>query len=504
MLLGRARLRLFAFLASSVILTALLYPKFSTRILAPLHIKDDSYNYAVTKVSPTVDTYTASSGYTYPLPPEYVGDLYGTDPWCESRFGLTFIETLAKKVQPYCTRQSRSHIDCMHSEVSNGVRYGTRYNSFCIGQNVVFDPILRKFNFDCQLLDKKDLNGYPLIKEFPDYYSENGIKQILNDHAKISTSSHNHVGNGTCISPQAFEDRFVVLIARSLLDNFWHLFLEVQSYWMSIDVLQMAVNPRTGKPFMTPADFSKIELIITDPFDDHKADELYYYFSENPMRRLRDFSPANSTFCLKNVIMPLPGHIIPWWDSEFESSRCERSFIADSIRKRTLNHFGIPLANRDSQITVTFINRVGRRKLLNFDELDRELEQRYPDVTINRPQFEKMTLREQINMIARTDVLIGVHGAALTNIFFLPPQASVVEILPKGLNLKLYRNLANVRGLRYFSAHAPKQYAEGEEETPKDWYEKDIIFENIDQWRRLIDAAMASVSHKGLLDIDVV
>ena len=34
----------------------------------------------------------------------------------------------------------------------------------------------------------------------------------------------------------------------------------------------------------------------------------------------------------------------------------------------------------------------------------------------------------QIRMYANTDILIGLHGAGLTNIIFMPPNSLVVEL----------------------------------------------------------------------------
>ena len=65
--------------------------------------------------------------------------------------------------------------------------------------------------------------------------------------------------------------------------------------------------------------------------------------------------------------------------------------------------------------------------------------------------LEDLSFGAQARLMARTGVLIGVHGAGLTNMLFLPVGAAVVELLPARCAYPLYERAAAALGhLHYF------------------------------------------------------
>lgn len=65
--------------------------------------------------------------------------------------------------------------------------------------------------------------------------------------------------------------------------------------------------------------------------------------------------------------------------------------------------------------------------------------------------FEKLSLAEQIKMMAHTKVLVALHGAALTNMLFMQKNQKVVEL--RNIDDKktnCYFNLASALGQQYF------------------------------------------------------
>jgi hypothetical protein len=75
-----------------------------------------------------------------------------------------------------------------------------------------------------------------------------------------------------------------------------------------------------------------------------------------------------------------------------------------------------------------------------------------PNVTL--VAFETMTLTESAHMLSKMDVLIGMHGAGLTNLLFLPKTAIVVELFNMDTPFNMqhvtdYRNLCRLIGLGY-------------------------------------------------------
>lgn len=101
----------------------------------------------------------------------------------------------------------------------------------------------------------------------------------------------------------------------------------------------------------------------------------------------------------------------------------------------------------NSRNLIVVIKRNHSRRLADFDELIEQLELRYPDqVAIFYGTEGTIGSR---NLFARASVLIGAHGAGLTNMIFLPPTSSVIEILPNGYKNVCFMRLSGALGLKY-------------------------------------------------------
>tara|TARA_B110000211_G_C14070483_1_gene549735 strand:- start:1266 stop:2336 length:1071 start_codon:yes stop_codon:yes gene_type:complete len=65
--------------------------------------------------------------------------------------------------------------------------------------------------------------------------------------------------------------------------------------------------------------------------------------------------------------------------------------------------------------------------------------------------LEKLSLEEQIKLIHDTYILIGLHGAGLTNMMFLQPQTKVIEIRLEGdIHMNLFYSLAQSLKVNYY------------------------------------------------------
>jgi capsular polysaccharide biosynthesis protein len=108
-----------------------------------------------------------------------------------------------------------------------------------------------------------------------------------------------------------------------------------------------------------------------------------------------------------------------------------------------------------------FISRSGARKrrIANEPEVAETLAKRGFTVLA----LEKLSVAEQIDRFAAAEIVIGTHGAGLTNLVFANPGTRVVELQPPKLDegrIALYWNLAAIMGLRYsqvICAEAPGQ-----------------------------------------------
>ncbi|KAL3227322.1 hypothetical protein MRX96_048799 [Rhipicephalus microplus] len=90
------------------------------------------------------------------------------------------------------------------------------------------------------------------------------------------------------------------------------------------------------------------------------------------------------------------------------------------------------------------------RRILNEDEL-LAAARKLPGLSMRRVHFSHATeFRHPIEVMANTDVLIGMHGAGLTHVLFQPDWAVLFEIY-NCHDPVCYKDLARLRGVKYFT-----------------------------------------------------
>ncbi len=90
---------------------------------------------------------------------------------------------------------------------------------------------------------------------------------------------------------------------------------------------------------------------------------------------------------------------------------------------------------------------MGRRRLANESELESALKGR-GFVPI---QTDELTVAEQLRLLSSARCVVAPHGAALTNMIFAPPGATVLELFHPQHKNRCYINLAAACGHRYAS-----------------------------------------------------
>lgn len=121
-----------------------------------------------------------------------------------------------------------------------------------------------------------------------------------------------------------------------------------------------------------------------------------------------------------------------------------------------------------------FISRSGasRRRLVNEDETLAVLERH----GFRAVRTERMSVREQWELFSTAEVVVGVHGAGLTNTVFAPAGATLVELQPPQLDaarVVLYWNLAAAAGQRYVQVVCP----EGPDQADTPESERNIVID---------------------------
>ena len=91
-----------------------------------------------------------------------------------------------------------------------------------------------------------------------------------------------------------------------------------------------------------------------------------------------------------------------------------------------------------------------QRKIKNEDELVSSLKSEFPNHKIRAFQLDRLPMQKQLQIIAETDILIGMHGAGLTHALFLPKHAALLELFPgSGSTPAHFKSIARWRGLKY-------------------------------------------------------
>lgn len=120
------------------------------------------------------------------------------------------------------------------------------------------------------------------------------------------------------------------------------------------------------------------------------------------------------------------------------------------MRDRLFDKLGIHVDQKSKRLRVTYCKRSQGRIMNPILErlfLEMLIEEKHCHVKI--VDFAPLSFREQLDIIANTDLLIGVHGNGLTHLLFLPNKATVIEYYEGGESA-FFRLFAQLRGLRYY------------------------------------------------------
>ncbi|XP_075738861.1 EGF domain-specific O-linked N-acetylglucosamine transferase isoform X3 [Rhipicephalus microplus] len=167
------------------------------------------------------------------------------------------------------------------------------------------------------------------------------------------------------------------------------------------------------------------------------------------------------TFALQ---VPYRGTFLPMWSafhsgklrslSEFQGKKvpgCRSSGLFKAFNRHVLHKLNVKVLSPKHDVRVTLLSRTTRhRRILNEDEL-LAAARKLPGLSVRRVHFSHATeFRHQIEVMANTDVLIGMHGAGLTHVLFQPDWAVLFEIYNCD-DPVCYKDLARLRGVKYFT-----------------------------------------------------
>ncbi|KAF2358576.1 Glycosyltransferase 61 [Trinorchestia longiramus] len=230
-------------------------------------------------------------------------------------------------------------------------------------------------------------------------------------------------------------------------------------------------------------------------------------FTRRPVRTLADV--AGKRLCFKHVMFPLlPRMIFGLYYNTPLVWGCEKSGLFRAFNRHVLHrlHVPTPAPLPDRRVRVTLLARqTQHRRVLNQDDIVRAMQLR-PDIVLSVAEFNHgQDFELQLRAITATDVLVGMHGAGLTHLLFLPDWAAVFEIYNCG-DEHCYKDLARLRGVFYYTWQHPHKMASEDEGTHPEHgaHEKfqNYRFDPVEFMRLLDEAVEAVRRHPAWLSSD--
>lgn len=111
----------------------------------------------------------------------------------------------------------------------------------------------------------------------------------------------------------------------------------------------------------------------------------------------------------------------------------------------------------ENEKLIVLVRRTGRRRFHNEAELEQVLHHGLLSLsppphrlTFLSVDFSTLSFREQMIVSSKARVMIGMHGAGLTNAIYMnPPQAALVEIFPFNYSRNTYEALSKLSNISY-------------------------------------------------------
>lgn len=91
------------------------------------------------------------------------------------------------------------------------------------------------------------------------------------------------------------------------------------------------------------------------------------------------------------------------------------------------------------------------RRISNEEEVWNAVREADTMAVVNGVQLEKLSMVDQLELIAKTDILIGMHGAGLSHILYLPDSSGVIELFPNYMSVANahFRAMSKWRNLKH-------------------------------------------------------
>ncbi|MCL7046947.1 hypothetical protein MKW94_001226, partial [Papaver nudicaule] len=191
--------------------------------------------------------------------------------------------------------------------------------------------------------------------------------------------------------------------------------------------------------FLTSRQFNQeVQFLVTDlrPSWISKYKVILNALSNYP---IIDLDKENDVLCYQRVILGLNFHKFLSIDPLKAPQNYSMENFTEFLRKAYSLKRSLPInmlargsGHRKNYPRLLIVSRQRTRKFSNVDEIAKMAKSLGYQVVIEEPSGSKdaSTFTQMVNSC---DVMMGVHGAGLTNIVFLPPNAVFIQVVPFGV-----------------------------------------------------------------------
>ena len=229
----------------------------------------------------------------------------------------------------------------------------------------------------------------------------------------------------------------MLLMPNTLINNLWHLMHHLFALYKFITINNLVggeVFPIFFSGFYKEQhDMLKckyLDLLFTG-FGFSKDDflETYKIFKEKKGIEIKKLQFVNSKVEFESI-------------NGLHTKQSEPMF--NDFKLFILNNYNI-IQSSKSKKNVTFVLRRESRKILNIEEIQNLLK----NIDIKYIFLEDYSIREQLNIIANTDIMVGVHGAGLIWSIFMKNDSLLIEIYPGNSNTDNYIRWCQIAKIKY-------------------------------------------------------
>ncbi|KAM0851826.1 hypothetical protein ACQ4PT_052175 [Festuca glaucescens] len=220
--------------------------------------------------------------------------------------------------------------------------------------------------------------------------------------------------------------------------------------------------------FLTAKQYGGEVLFLVSDFQMWWLGKFMPVFKSLSNYDLVDLAADNRTRCFRHVQVGLTCHS----DFSIDPRRAPNGYSMVDFTKFMRTTYNLPrdlaIPNAGTRPRLLIIARARTRRFVNADEIVRAAKKIGFEVVVSEGTHEIAPFAEEANSC---DAMLGVHGAGLTNMVFLPTRGVVIQVVPLGgleFVAGYFRNPSRDMGLEYFEYRIARNESTLTEQYPPD------------------------------------